>query len=184
MTRPRTVIAGPGGGKTNTIPKNFLRGFTNMAKKKGSSAFFQAEKFSQSLGGLIDALPSESDRQQVVSQLQILIQFLTTLKTRLETIPTQQDAGAARTAIDKLASLFAEARSNPIIGAAVGIRSTARRSKPPAITSEDIDRAKSAIARFQSLPIYQIRSALDRMSVRDLQAVAKAMGIRTGQRTT
>jgi hypothetical protein len=111
--------------------------------------------------------------------LEALIQFLSELKTRLESIPTYQDAGAARTAVDGLTELFAEAKSNPMLGAAIGIKPAAPRQRPPTITSEEIGRAKSAIARFESLPIDEIRTALDEMSVRDLQGVANAIGIRT-----
>jgi hypothetical protein len=150
-----------------------------MTAKKRSSAFFEAQKFAQHLGELIDALPSGANKQQVVSQLEALIQFLSDLKTRLESIPTHQDAGAARTAVDKLTALFAEAKSNPVLGAAIGIKVTGPRRRPPAITSDEVGAAKSAIARFESLPIDEIRTALDGMSVRDLQCVANALGIRT-----
>jgi hypothetical protein len=149
------------------------------AKKRG--AFFEAEKFTQCLGGVIDALPSDADKQQVVSQLEALIHFLSDLKTRLESIPTHQDAAAARMAVDKLTTLFAEAKSNPVLGAAIGIKAAEARQKPPTVTSEEIGRAKSAIARFESLPIDELRSALDKMSVRDLQGVANAIGIRTAR---
>ena len=47
-----------------------------MATQKRGSAFFEAEKFTQRLGELVDALSSEADKQQVVSQLETLIRFL------------------------------------------------------------------------------------------------------------
>jgi len=154
-----------------------------MATKKRGSAFFDAEKFTQRLGELIDALPSDADKQQVVSQLETLIRFLSDLKTRLESIPSHQDAGAARVALDKVRALFVEAKSNPVLGAALGVKATEPRQKQPTITSEEIERARSAIAQFDSLPIDEIRSALERMSVRELQSVADAIGVRATQRT-
>jgi hypothetical protein len=112
-----------------------------------------------------------------------LIRFLSDLKTRLEGIPSHQDAGAARTAVDKLRALFVDATSNPILGAALGIKATEPRQKQPTITSDEVERAKSAIAQFDSLTIDEIRAALERMSVRELQNVASAIGVRATQRT-
>jgi hypothetical protein len=165
------------------LSKSSFGDFVEMATKKGRSALFEAQKFAKSLGELIDSLPSDAGKQQIASQLEALIQFLITLKSRLEKIPTQQEAEAARMAVNRLQSLFAEAKSNPVIGAAIGIRTTAPRQKPPTITSEEIESAKLAVARFGSLPIDEIRAALEEMSVRDLQVVANAIGVRTTQRT-
>ena len=39
-----------------------------MTAKKGRRDFFDAEKFLQGLGALIDALPTEANRQQIASQ--------------------------------------------------------------------------------------------------------------------
>jgi hypothetical protein len=154
-----------------------------MATKKHDNTFFNAEKFTQRLGELVDALPSDADKQQAVSQLETLIRFLTDLKTRLEGIPSHQDAGAARAAVDKLRALFVEATSNPVLAAALGIKATEPRQKQPTITSEEVERAKSAVTQFDSLPIDEIRTALERMSVRELQSVANAIGVRATQRT-
>jgi hypothetical protein len=151
--------------------------------RRNRRAFFEAENFAKYLGELIDSLPAEPDRQQVVSQLETLIQFLSTLKSRVEGIPTQQDALTARAAIDRLQALFIQAKSNPILAAAVGMKITSPRQSPPPITPEEVERANSAISRFESLPIDQLRAALEEMNVRDLQAVANAVGVRTNRRT-
>jgi hypothetical protein len=147
-----------------------------MTRKKRSGALLDAQRFAQSLNGLIDALPSATEKQQIISQLEILIQFLNDLETRIKTMPTNQDAGEARTAIEELATLFVRAKSNPVLAATIGNKATASRQRPPASTPEEIDRAKSGIARFDSLPMDEVRAALGRMSVRDLQSVAIAMG--------
>jgi len=153
-----------------------------MTRKSGG-AFFQAEKFGKSLGELVDSLPTEANRQEIVSQLGALIQFLSTLKNRLEEIPTQQDAWAARAAIDRLQSLFTQAKSSPILGAALGVKATLPRQRPMAITPEEVERANLAISQFESLTSDELRAALDRMNARDLQAVANAMGMKTTART-
>jgi hypothetical protein len=155
-----------------------------MAEKKPRREFFDATKFVQSLGTLIDALPSEESRQQVVSQLEALIGFLSDLKGRLAAVPTQGDAIGARKALDEVASLFAQVKSNPILSGAIGISTRPQRTKQSTTTTEDIDRAKVAIARFESLPIDQLRTSLSELSARELKAIGNVLGIRSTQRTS
>jgi hypothetical protein len=152
-----------------------------MPSKKRDGAFFEGEKFLKGLGELIDALPSDAETQRIVVELETLIQFLSDLKARLQSLPTHQDAGAARTAVDTLTELFIQAKSNPVVGAAIGIKAAGPRQKQPMITSEDVERAKSAITQFDSLPIDEVRAALEAMSTRDLQGVADSIGIRTAR---
>jgi hypothetical protein len=154
-----------------------------MATKKRDNTSFNAEKFTERLGELVDALPSDAEKKQAASQLETLIRFLTDLKTRLEGIPSHQDTVAARAAVDKLRALFVEAASNPVLAAALGIKATGPRRKQPTITSEEVERAKSAVARFDSLPIDEIRTTLESMSARELQSVANAIGVRANQGT-
>src|SRR5262249_47638657 len=150
--------------------------FASMPAKKTKSGLFEAQKFAKSLGELIEALPSEASKQHITLQLETLIQFLGNLKSRLESIPTQRDSEAARMAVDRLQSLFTEVKSNPMLGAAFGIKATVPRQKALTITPEEIENAKLAITRFGSQPTDQIRSSLDGMSLRDLKVLAGAIG--------
>lgn len=146
-------------------------------KRRG--AFFEVEKFAQCLKELVDAVPSEEDKQQIASQLETLIHFLNDLKTRLESIPTRQDCEAVRTAIDNLRVLFIEAKSNPVLSAALGIKAATPSPESPKVTSEETEHAKSMLAQISSLTIDEIRSALETMTASDLQSIATALGIRT-----
>jgi hypothetical protein len=146
-------------------------------QKRSRATFFEAEKFAKGLRELVDTLPTEQERNRIASELEVLIQFLTTLKSHLQGVPTQEDTLATRTAIDQLDSLFVRAKTNPFLASAFGIKSKPPRPKSPAITPEDIERANSAISKFD-------RSTLETMSMRDLQAVAGAVGVRTSSRTT
>ena len=76
-----------------------------MAGKIGRKDLFDATKFAQRLGELVDALPSEASRQQTARQLETLIEFLSSLRDRLARIPTQEDAKAVRAALDQLGLL-------------------------------------------------------------------------------
>jgi hypothetical protein len=154
-----------------------------MVAKKRSGAVFEAQKFVQSLSGLIDALPSDAGKQETILQLETLIQFLSDLKKRIESIPTSQDTASAHVALNHLATLFAQAKSNPVLGAAIGIKATVPRQRSPDLASEDVERANSAVTRLNSLPIDELRATLDRMSQRELQGVAGVIGVRASQRT-
>lgn len=151
---------------------------------KTDGGFFKAQAFTQSLRTLLASLPSDAEKQQVSSQLDALIRFLTELRERLTSIPSQDDATAARAALDRLDAWFASAKGNPVVAAAVGVKPRAVRAKPAPFSSDDAERARAAIARFDTLPIDELRNALNGMLPRELQSVASAMGIRTTRRST
>ena len=154
-----------------------------MAGKKRVNAFFDAQKFTRVLSELVGTLPSEVDKQRILSQLETLILFLSDLKARIQNIPTQQDTSQVRNALQNLTTLFDQAKASPVLSSSLGIKATPPRVSPPTATTDEIDRAKAAIARFESLTIDEIRSSLGAMNSRDLQAVAVAIGVRTSQRT-
>ena len=150
--------------------------------RRRPSGFFKAQVFTRSFRTLLDSLPSEADRQRTASELDALIQFLTDLKERLTAIPSRDDAIGARAALDRLDAWFAAAKGNPIVAAAIGVKPTAARPKPVPLRSEAIERAKATLARFDPLPIDELRTALNQMAPRELQSVASVIGIRTTQR--
>jgi hypothetical protein len=155
-----------------------------MIEKIGRKDSFDSAKFARSLGELIDALPSEANQQQMTLQLETLIEFLSGLRDRLASVPTQEDAKAARAALDQLGLLFTQAKSSPILSAAVGMNVASSRPTVPVANPEDIQNAKLAVARLESLSIDQLRVALDQMSLRELNAMAKSIGVRSTQRTS
>jgi hypothetical protein len=154
-----------------------------MATKK-SGDFFKGLSFTKGLRALLDSLPSESERRQIDAQLQTLIDFLTDLRHRLSNIPSREDAAASRAAVDQLDALFAQAKSNPFLATALGVKVTASRRKPAPVSSDDISRARSTLARLQTLTLHEIRATLNPMARIELQAVASALGIRGTQRAT
>jgi hypothetical protein len=154
-----------------------------MATKK-SGDFFKGLSFTKGLRALLDSLPSESERRQIDAQLQTLIDFLTDLRHRLSNIPSREDAAASRAAVDQLDALFAQAKSNPFLATALGVKVTASRRKPAPVSSDDISRARSTLARLQTLTLHEIRATLNPMARIELQAVASALGIRGTQRST
>ena len=142
-----------------------------MSKSK-SGEFFRAQAFVQSLRALIESLPTEADRQQIDSQLETLIRFVNELRLRLSAIPSQRDAADARGAISHLDALFAEAKANPVVAAAFGVKPAVIRRKTEPLGSEDIERARSTAARLEALPIDELRGTVNSMPPRELQAIA------------
>ena len=145
--------------------------------------FFKAKAFAKSLQSLIDSLPSASERQEIDSQLGTIINFLTDLRKRLNGIPSQEEATSAREAIDRLDSIFAQAKDSPFLSATLGIRATARRPKPAKPSAEDVERAKSTLTELETLSIDELRPALQRLSPQALKSVASSLGMRPSQRT-
>ena len=76
MTPTPNAVKAARNREYETSRENSQRGSLDMAGKKGRRDFFDTQKFAQSLGALIDALPSEANRQQVASRLEILVQHL------------------------------------------------------------------------------------------------------------
>lgn len=154
-----------------------------MAAKRGED-FFKSQAFTQSLRVLLDSLPTEAQSQEITAQLDGLIRFLDELKERLRAVPSKDDARAAIDAVERLDTWFATAKGNPVVAALVGVKPRAPRPRAAPFSSEDAERARATIARFDTLPIDEIRAALTRMTSRELQGVASAMGVRTNRRTT
>jgi hypothetical protein len=113
-----------------------------------------------------------------------MIRFLSDLKERVASLPTRDDAEAMRLALGDLSVLFAKAKTNPLLAAAIGMRTAPPRPLKLIPSSEGVEGAKRAIAQFDQLPIDQIRSALASKSLSELRALATELGIRSTQRTS
>ena len=73
-------------------------------------------------------------------------------------------------------------KSSPILSAAAGMNVASPRSTVPVPSPDEIQNANLALARFESLPIDQLRVALGQMGLRELKAMATSIGVRSTQR--
>jgi hypothetical protein len=153
-----------------------------MKAKKGGPALFDADTFVQRLTELVESLPAADEQQKNVAALDDIIRFLSDLRERIAKIPTQEDSTSVRFALNELSALFAKARSNPVLAAAVGLRVTSTRSLGPVPSVEEIEDAKRAISQFEQLPIDQLRVALEGRTAGQLRALAAQLGVRSSQR--
>jgi len=149
--------------------------------------FFKAEKFLQSLSGLVESLPPESDKQRVAANLDLVIDFLSEIRKTVSSLPSQESATSVQSAIDGLNSLFARARASAPLAAALGLQPSARKPKVAPLTEADSERARILLEKLEKLPIDDLRANLENTSTtspRDLHAIAALMGIRSTQRSS
>jgi hypothetical protein len=154
---------------------------------RGKTDFFRAQKFTQSLRALLESLPSESEKQQIATELDLVIKFLTQVKESVGSLPSQESTGVLGSAIDRLDALFSRARASAPLAAALGLRRADHRAKSLPLTEADTERAKVLLERLEKLPIDELRASLEKTSEtapRDLQAIAALMGIRSTQRSS
>lgn len=91
--------------------------------------------------------------------------------------------GGVKQAIQRVEDMLIKSNTNPVLSAVIGLR------RPPAsrriqseVTHEETIKAKSALINLEKLPIDEIRLKLtdERLySVRELRAIASAVGIRS-----
>ncbi|HZT32770.1 MAG TPA: hypothetical protein VE999_01665 [Gemmataceae bacterium] len=152
-----------------------------------SPDFFKAEKFVQSLRGLVESLPSESEKQQLSANLDMVIGFLSEIKKTVGSLPSQESAVSVQAAIDGLNSLFARARSSAPLAGALGLQPCDRKPKAVPVTEVDSERARALLEKLEKLPINDLRANLENSSAtspRDLHAIAALLGIRSTQRSS
>jgi hypothetical protein len=155
-----------------------------MQEKNGGKGPFDPDEFVRHLGRLVESLPSSEEQHRNAAAIDAIIRFLVDMKQRLATVPTQEEAKSIRLALDGLSALFAKAKSNPVIAAAVGMRPPTLRPTTPVVSADDIENARRAIAQFDELPIDQLRLALADKSLSELKGLATELGLRSTKRTS
>lgn len=141
----------------------------------------------QSLRALVESLPSESEKQHIAADLDLVIEFLTEIKKTVNSLPSQEGAAVVRSAADSLETQFSRARASAPLAAALGLRPADRRPKSSRLAEADFDRARMLLERLEKLPIDELRADLENTSAtapRDLHAIAALMGIGSTQRTS
>ena len=153
--------------------------------KERHSNYLKSRSFVASLRGLVNALPTDLEKHETETSIQLLIDFLGKVQRSFKTVPSSQDMNAVSQAIQKLEKLLADAEDNPLLANVIGLRArSATRERAPVITAENIDKAKAALAKLETLPIDEIRSCLQSTSypVPELRALASLLGIRSSVR--
>ena len=144
---------------------------------------FKIRTFLTGLRQTLGALPTESEKEEIQASCTALIEFLSGLQKEVNSIPSAETMDGVRQTVRRLEDLLMKAETNPVLAAAIGLRRplSARRSTPTMTEDEKI-KAKTALTNLELLPIDEIRLKLadeGSYSVRELRAIASAIGIRS-----
>ncbi|MGN8546461.1 hypothetical protein ACQPTN_17015 [Bradyrhizobium sp. 13971] len=155
-----------------------------MKERKSGRGSFDADGFVKLLAQLVETLPSIDEQEKSAAALDAMIRYLTDVKERVASMPTRDDTKAMKLTLEDLSALFAKAKANPLLAAAIGIRTLAPRPSTSLPSSEEVENAKRSIAQFDELPIDEIRSALANKNSVELKALATELGLRSTQRSS
>ena len=157
-----------------------------MGKSK-KPAKFEVKGFIKGLRSLLDALPSESQKQNLNDAFTELIGFLTDLQNLLLAMPSTEDVSQLRQLLPKLEEFYASAKKVPAIAASVGVGNGSKKQKVNARKTKKggID-AKQVLANLSKLPADEIRSRLEdkTFSKPALQALALELGMKPASNAT
>ncbi len=149
--------------------------------------FFEVSKFTKALAKLLDSLPSDSEKRELDAHFVRIVEFLSELRTRLELLPSREDAESTSRSLKAVDDLIARSELNGGLRAVLGLKPPSIPKRKPVVLNDlDSARARTQITELELLPIDEIRRTLNdenRYSARDLQAVARHMGIRTRDQT-
>ncbi len=139
------------------------------------------ESFLVQLRGILDSLPSDTEKQEIESALLKMIGFLTDLKARLELVPSTQEVAGLRVAAQRLEQALMSAETDPVLAGVFGLaRRTARRREGRAGTEASSAAGRAALEAIQTLPVEEILSRLnsDSYPLTTLRSVASVLGLR------
>lgn len=137
--------------------------------------------FLKHLTGILDVLPSESEKQEVEEALRKLVAFLNDLKARLELVPSAEDVSGLRVAVQRLEQALAAAETDPVLAGVFGLpRPRARRREGKAVSEPGSTAGSRALEALQALSIDEIRAKLqsDSYPLATLRAVASHLKVR------
>jgi len=144
-------------------------------------ARFDAKGFFEGIQVLLDALPSESQKQEINNAITELINFLRDLQNIFQVIPSAEEQAQLGQLLPKLKEFYASVEKVPLIAASVGAgrKSSKRAGGATQAKKERVD-AKQVLASLKNLPADEIRSRLEgrTYSKQDLQNLAAELGIK------
>jgi|SRR5579872_1788663 len=142
--------------------------------------------FLSRLRDLAEALPSQADKEAAKAQIQQIVEFMAQVQSALDSMPSHEETEGIRRGIQQLENLRVRAKTNPVLAAALGMDiPKAPRSPQPPATSEERSRAEGLLRELRALSIDEMRRRLaaeDVVTSRELQEVAKLVGIKASRR--
>lgn len=152
-----------------------------MGKRK-VSGIFKMKSFLSRLREIVEALPTESEKQEAQKNLATLSQFLMDLKRNFESFPTIEDINNVKVIIQKLEELLTKAKDNPAIAHILGLTPMSiKRRKKITLSEEELTKARTTLTELEALPVDEIRLRLqdESFTVSNLRAIANVIGIKS-----
>lgn len=152
-----------------------------MAKSKRST-YFQMKEFLVNIRKILNMLPSESEKKEIKSNIDTIVNFLNYIRNNILMIPSLENMSELSKSLQAFEELHKKAENNPILVNVFGIyRQKTKKSKKFQITEESL-KANKLLSELESIPIEEIRSRLQNdnlYSILDLRALASVIGIRS-----
>lgn len=146
---------------------------------------FEVSKFTAALAGLVDSLPSESEKRELDANFVRIVEFLSELRTRLDLLPSREDAESVRRSLKAIEDVIAHSEVNTGLRAVLGLKPPSAPRKPVALSDAEAARSRTQVTELELLPIDEMRRVLNdenRYSARELKSIARQMGIRTSEK--
>ncbi len=143
--------------------------------------FMKGKSFLSRLQATVQSLPTEAEKRQAQEKIVALVEFLNSLQTAFNSMPTIESVSQVNAALDWLQNLLSKAEANPILaGLAPAPRVPRPRKARQAVTEGDIASAKIDLEVLKDLGVDQIRAKLldeDGYALSRIRAIAVTLGI-------
>jgi len=147
--------------------------------------YLKPKVFITTLRTLVNALPTELEKQEIQADIHLLVDYLTKLQKSFGSLPSIEQMKTVTQAIQKIEQILDEAEANPIIASVAGLRKRPLvKQQQQALTTEEMQKTKATLAELELLPIDEIRSRLESSvySIPQLRVIASFIGIKSTSR--
>ncbi len=153
-----------------------------MSRSKSQS--YPVESLLKGLRGLLDSLPTEAEKRELLRTFQEAEQFLEELRLLVEAVPTMESSQELAVGLSRLHSLTDRAHQDTQFRKLLGIRGrTDRTEKALSAHAGDVQEQVSQLAdRVSKSETDEIRALLERESMADLKELAGRFGMRSPSR--
>jgi hypothetical protein len=154
--------------------------------KQTQRDYFDAKAFAGGLRRLLDALPTDSEKREIQNKLGQINDFVKGLNAALGELPSRKDTSSVTSAIEALERFVAQAKSNPILAATMGLREPRPPRAGPPLSDSEMEKAKRTLENLQTLQIDELRAKLEDerlYSARELRGIAALVGLKPSSKT-
>ena len=150
-----------------------------MSKRKSQA--YPLETLLKGLRGLLDSLPTEDEKRELLRTLQEGQQFLEDMRLLVEAVPTMESSQELAVGLSRLNSLSDRAQQDPQLRRFLGIRNRTGGAKRASVARNgDVqEQVKHLVAVVSESETQEVPTLLERESIAVLKDLAGHFGIRT-----